>query len=422
MILILNLEKPAARLGLLLGGLVTGALAVGWVASQFVIGTFADSRLNMGRESVAAASNYFPNSARLHARAARAEAASSSGDLEAAEAHALEAVRLSPYNSSYRVTLASIKEARGRASEAEEALRAALACAPNHTEIRWRLANLLLRERRLKESLDEFRIATGRDHATLPATLDLIWRASGGRLEALDFVTERTPRARFTLARFLLKQKRAADAVEVIGEIDNDALARLPDLPAFLNELISAGQPAAARDLWIGIVGGDRRVDRLIWNGGFENERRKDFLQFDWVINHSEYARIGIESGPAHSGNRSLKVAFTGRDTTRLDGEIKQTLLLAEGRRYRLRLFIKADSFESPSGPRIVILDSATSNVIASSAPLGTGSYDWQPVTIEFTAPRALSAYVTVRRKPEFAYDDPTRGTVWLDDFTLESL
>ncbi len=426
MIFNLNLEKRAARLGLLLAGLVVCALAVGWTASQFVTGAFSDSRLKIGRESVAAASNYFPGSARLRARAAAAEAASSGGSLEAAEAHALEAVRLSPYNFNYRVILASIKEARGRRGEAEDALRAALALAPNHTETHWRLANLLLRERRLKDALDEFRIAASRNHANLHATLDLVWRASGGRLEAVDFVTARTAEARFTLAQFLLKQKRAVEAVEVIGQISKDAVARLPGVPAFLNELVSAGQPAAARDLWIDLVGGDKSDDRVIYNGGFETERRKDFTLFDWIISQTEYARVSIEAGNAHSGNRSLKVAFAGRDTTRLDGEIKQAVLLAEGARYRLKLFIKADRFETPSGPRIVIIDAATSNVIASSEPLGTGSYEWQPVTIEFKTPRATSpyaaAYITVRRKPEFDYDDPTRGTVWLDDFTLDRL
>ncbi|HKY05545.1 MAG TPA: hypothetical protein VJQ56_11685 [Blastocatellia bacterium] len=426
MILKLNLEKRSARLGVLLAGLTICALAVGWAASQFVVATFADSRLNIGREYLAAASDYFPNSARLHARAAAAEAASSSGNLKAAEAHALEAVRLSPYNFDYRRILASIKEARGRGGEAEDALRAALALAPNDCDTHWRLANLLLRERRLKEALDEFRVAATGNPANLHATLELVWRASGGTVEAVDFVTARTPEARFTLARFLLKQRRATDAVEVVGQIDKDALARLAALPAFLDELIRADQPVAARDLWIGIVEGERVADRVIYNGGFETERRKDFTQFDWVISQSEFARVSIESREAHTGSRSLRVAFAGRDTTRLDGEIKQTILLAEGARYRLRLFIKADGLETPSGPRIAVTDAATSSVIASSEPFRAGSYDWQPLTIEFDVPRArtryAAAYVTVQRKPQFAYDEPTRGTVWLDDFTLDRL
>jgi hypothetical protein len=30
-----------------------------------------------------------------------------------------------------------------------------------------------------------------------------------------------------------------------------------------------------------------------------------------------------------------------------------------------------------------------------------------------------VTLLVTVRRLPKFSYDEPSRGTIWLDDFTL---
>jgi hypothetical protein len=53
-----------------------------------------------------------------------------------------------------------------------------------------------------------------------------------------------------------------------------------------------------------------------------------------------------------------------------------------------------------------------------------TGSTSWQRVALEFTAPAegqpgVSAVYVMIQRIPRYAYDDPTRGTVWLDDFVM---
>jgi hypothetical protein len=44
-------------------------------------------------------------------------------------------------------------------------------------------------------------------------------------------------------------------------------------------------------------------------------------------------------------------------------------------------------------------------------------------VTLEFVAPADWGALLlTIKRIPKFSYDDPTRGTLWLDDFSLTEL
>src|SRR5438045_9223265 len=93
----------------------------------------------------------------------------------------------------------------------------------------------------------------------------------------------------------------------------------------------------------------------LVWNGSFEGKILKGFEQFDWTIGQSQYARIAITSGIAHSGARSLRIDFAGRDTTRLDEEIKQLVLVKPGVRYRLECFIKTEGLLTPEGPRLAV-------------------------------------------------------------------
>jgi carbohydrate binding protein with CBM4/9 domain len=160
-------------------------------------------------------------------------------------------------------------------------------------------------------------------------------------------------------------------------------------------------------------------------NSGFELDILKDFGQFDWQFGRSDYARISIDHAVAHSGSRSLKIEFAGRDTTQLDNEVRQLVVLRAGARYVLECYAKANGLESPEGPRVVVANMSGGSWIAASEPVAQGSGDWQRLTIDFVAPQSatgtMSAVsVSIKRKPKFSYDEPTRGTVWLDDFSIK--
>jgi len=422
MVLELNLNSLLGRLALALFVFAGCALLVLVIVSKFVIATLADDRFVVTRDMLQVPVTYFPNSARLNGRLAAAELSESDRNLANAKEHAQRAVKLSPNDYRYRVTLASIEEAGGDRSAAESALLAARALAPSHWSVRYRLGNLLVRQGKLTQSLDELKIAVAANSTLLPGTLDLLWRASRGNVEALETVAGSNPKARLTLAQFLLKSSRPAEASAVFGTIDRSGrLASSTDSASFLNLLIAAGELQAARDFWGEIAGGERQ-SLAVWNGGFESDLMKDFTQFDWQFGKSEYARLSIDPAVAHSGSRSLKVEFVGRDTTQLDNEIRQLVLVRPGARYALECYVKTNGLETPEGPRLVV---ANTTWIAASEPVAQGSNDWQRLAVEFVAPpnpkNAMSAvYISLKRKPKFSYDEPTRGDLWLDDFSLK--
>ncbi|HEX8088136.1 MAG TPA: hypothetical protein VF762_04745 [Blastocatellia bacterium] len=418
----ITLARPVAKAAVALATLGICAVAVFGIISGFIVNVLADERIEVSRETLAVASRYFPTSPRLHARAA--QAFYQRPDLKSQESHAISAVNLSPYNYRFRLLLASIEESEGESSAAEQSLREGLALAPNKAETHWQLANFLLRHGKLDPCIVEFRAACMINKALLPITFNLIWRASGEDLNAIKAIAGDKSGSRLALAHFLFKQSRVDEAANVFNQIERDDRLSSPDGLAFLNALISSGHLVLGRSTWIQTIGEGSQDNPLIWNGGFESDIVKGLAQFDWVIGHSNYAKFKFATGEAHTGSRSLRIDFAGRDTTRLDGEIKQMIVVHAGARYRLNCYAKAARLITQDGPRVMIKTFAPLEWEAASAPVAVGQDGWQYLSIEFTAPgllvgEARALYVTINRKPRFSYDEPTRGTVWFDDFTL---
>src|ERR1051326_3469681 len=94
---------------------------------------------------------------------------------------------------------------------------------------------------------------------------------------------------------------------------------------------------------------------------------------------------VSIDTDVAHTGTRSLRVDFLNLETTRLEGEIKQVVLLRPGRHFRLEYYVKTEDLTAPEGLRVAVSGSSKQR-IAASDPAPEGSQDWQLRTFEFTA------------------------------------
>ena len=427
MIVEIEVKKLSARLIAITFALGICALLAFAALVNCTVGLLGNRGANVRKELLTAGVDFVPNSALLNARLAEFEMSEADRDIQSVESRAIRAVNLSPWDYRQRLLLATVKEAAGDRTAAEQALQEAVALAPNYTEVRWRLANLLLREGKLAKSVVEFRAANTANPALLPGTLDLMWRVTAGNLTAVQAVTPRVPKSQLLLAQFLQKQSRSSDAITVFSGIDRNSLLDMPDASAFISSLITGGRIEEARGLWVGLVSGayaqPGRPLPAIWNGSFESDITKNLEQFDWILNRNQYAVPVVDSATSHTGSRSLRIDFTGRDTTRIDGQIKQTIVVRPAARYRLECFVKTDRLETPEGPRIVVTDAPSSTELAKSDPISSGSSDWRPITIDFTAPPGARAVtVTIKRIPKYSYDNPTSGTIWLDDFVLTEL
>lgn len=369
--------------------------------------------------------SYFPNSAWAQARMA-SRLIESRVDVsedhemtaERAVSYAARSVALAPHNYEFRMLLAAAKELKGDLAGAEAELRAALKLAPHLVTVHWRLANLLLREEKLDQAITEFRLATEADPELLEPTLNLLWQASDGMIEPLNAIVAGDPRAQLTLANYLVLQEKFEMAVKTANNLDHRAILNLPESGRLLDSLISAGQIDLASNLWRQFF--DSGENPLLWNASFETPIRSNLAQFDWKLSQSKYAKIGITTAIARTGQRSLKISYNGIDTTILSNEIRQFVTVRPAARYTLTCFFKAEKLVTPDGPQIVVITQDSAKLIAVSAVIAAGSYDWRSLTMDFVAPPDTHALViAIRQTPQFSYVEPTSGTVWFDDFVL---
>lgn len=427
MVIEIQVNKPGSKTISALATLALCALLTGLALSGVITGLLTDERTKVGKPLLSSGLKYVPSSASLRARLAAAEMLSEDRDLSAAEADARLAVKMAPWDYSHRMLLAGIEEANGDRASAEAELLEALRLAPNYTVVHWRLANVFVRQGKLGKSLSEFRAANTSGTALLPSSLDLVWKVSSGNFAAVQAITPDNAKSKILLTQFLIQQSRTAEAAGIFSSIDPEERLAQPESSSIISALITGGHTELARYLWADTVshGEAKRQNggSPIWNGGFETGINDKFSQFDWAIVQSAYARLHISREVAHTGGRSLRLDFTGRDTTRLDDEISQRFLVRPGSQYKLEFFVRTEGLVTPAGPRIVVTDSRSSPAIAASDPVQAGSNDWRRESINFVAPATSRLlFVAIRRIPKFSYDDPTKGTIWFDDFSLTEL
>lgn len=420
----LYLNRLAERVALAVGAFVLLGLLALNLLSDFARGTLSDERVMVSREVLAASSSRFSNSPRLHVKLAEACWLAPDCSLADAESHTLRAIELSPYDYRFPLLLSLIKEATGDQTIAEQYLRRALALAPNYTDVRWHLANLLLRQGKLNESLNEFRTTIASRNSLLPLTLDLIWTATHGDIKAMEAVASNSTKGQIALAQFLMKRSRAAEAAALLGSLDRNELLASPETPPLIDELIAAAQFQLARELWLDLRGAGDSNRSLIWNGGFEAIVAKELAQFDWVVKRDTGERFSLDTGMAHGGARSLRIDFTRRGQADLDGEVSQLVAVRAGVHYRLACYAKSEPLNSTEGPQVVVIAVDSSSRLAVSKPVGQAADGWQLLLVDFVAPRQASngesaVYISIQLKPQTDQEAPPEGIVWFDDFAM---
>lgn len=420
----IKLKSSLGRFALAAAILLPGGFFISVVVSHFTIRAIADRRINPSLDALELAARRLPYSPRIQSRLAEAELIGAATKIERlvdAERHANQAVSLSSWDYRNWRLLALAQESNGKFDEAEKSMLLAVKSAPNHVEVNWMYANLLLRRGKIDESLKPFRVAASANRELLPIAFELLWRASDGDWSRLNSLADESPQTQLALANFLVEQSEMDAAIRVFRSVESKARVNSPDAVTFISSLLEDGQPEIARQLWLETMTaltGRQNTNNQIWNGSFEIDLFKDFNQFDWSIGLSDYARIGFDKEVAHGGNKSLRIAFAGRDTTKLLGEVRQLIVLKPNASYRLECYAKAANLVTPEGPRLAILSEQV--VLATSDPVLSDLTDWQYLSIEFKAPANLTtASVSIVRIPRFSYDDPTKGIVWFDDFKL---
>lgn len=421
MIILARLNRTAEKLGLLAAALLVSGFLLNCTRTNFVIRQLADVRYTFEAKVLAAGVAKFPTSARLNLVYAQS-LITEKGDLAAALPYAEKAVSLTPHETLAWQLLGQAQEGVGQAALAEQSLRRAVERAPYNSDANWALANLLVRQEKTEEAIPFFQQAGTMNASLYPPAFDLLWQLEGNQMATLTRLAGDQFEARLALMQFFAEQELFEEAVSIFHGLDRVKAAKDPTIPQFINTLLQRKQVGLAYQAWLELADKSKLpAGEIVWNGNFEAPLMRPLSQFDWFIGESKFARITIESGRGFNNSRALKVIFTGKDTTTLSNEAFQLVVLQPHTRYRLTCLVKTANLVSPAGPKLAI--KLGSNVLASSAPIETGTHDWQTISVDFTTPaETYDASVAVIRLPQYAYDEPTSGTVWFDEISLRAL
>jgi tetratricopeptide (TPR) repeat protein len=407
---------------------------IGFELQRFITSVVASSSVPIDLPMLESAATYFPNSAKVQARLAARMIESQLDGLQSHEAlaekamrHATRAVELAPANFEYHVLLSAAAELKGDQAEAEAALHEAVRLASNNVNVRWQMANLFLRLGKVEESLPEFRFVAQSEPRQLPNMLNLLWRATSGNLATLEQIVGNDSAARLNFAMFLTEQERFETAAEVFTQIDRGNRLQSPETGRIFDAFLKAGHWQWADRLWRDTMANVNEADNsqannfLLWNGGFEHSPRKGLAQFDWQLSNNNFARLTIQPG-GRSGNKALRLAYLGVDTTRLEREAQHFVVLQPGQSYRLECFARPEKLVADEAPQVVILRADNRELIAASVAVSPANNDWQMLTIDFAVPSDLAAVVVaIKQTPRYRYTEPTQGVIWFDDFSLKA-
>ena len=169
-------------------------------------------------------------------------------------------------------------------------------------------------------------------------------------------------------------------------------------------------------------LGNDRLEIGKINNPSFETEitnASEDF--FGWHTQKVKNVDVTLDGGQRAEGRRSLRLGFNGYAEPTLS-IATQYVAVESGARYRLTFAVKTSELNSAGTPLLEVADARTTKTLGASQSFQTGTRDWRPVSVEFTAPAETDAVLIRTTRAFCGANCPIVGAVWYDDFKLERL
>lgn len=336
-----------------------------------------------------------------------------------------EAVRLSPNDYRFWVSLGRAREQAGDSAGGEKALRRAVELAPSYADPRWHLGNLLLRSGRGDEAFTELRRAAEADQKLRPQIFNAAWVVYGENVDAVKDAVGGSAAVRAEFAVYVAGRRRFEDALRIWSSLSMiEKTEQRANGEAIMNALLAAKRHRAALDV-------ERDINRdappakaeEIFDPGFETDIDATGANiFGWKVLSVPQAQIGLDESNRHGGMRSLRIAFKSPSTLAF-ANISQLIAVEPNIQYRLEYYVRVENLKSAGTPLIQILDGADgTTVLGASPPLPNSTRDWQRETVEFKSPPQSDAVIVRVSRASCGADPvcPIFGLVWYDDFNLQ--
>lgn len=419
----LNTHGALRRLALLLPLVL--ALAGVWFSSRWYFGDTIAENLdpdNRGLETARMAAALAPDDPLTHWRLAEVALKTLPPDqINQAIAEYEQAIRLSPNDYRFWLSLGRAQEQAGDAEKGEQAMRRAVELAPSYSFPRWYLGNLLLRNGQEAAAFAELRRASDAYPELRPQVFSLVWQVYRQSPNELASAIGPAVGARAEFAKYLIDAGQLDDGMRIWNGLNASEKKESRAIgQAMLKSLSEAKHFRRALDVWndLAPAGAQPLKPEQLVDGGCE-QVPGDAPPFGWQIKSTRQAQATLDAANQHSGARSLRLQFQAPG--KVEFGVSQLVTIEPGTQYELGWFLRTLQLESAGLPVVEVVDAADGAVLGSKvAP--ADSNDWQPTTIAFkTGPKAEAIVIRISRAScgEIAVC-PIFGNVWFDDFSLK--
>jgi hypothetical protein len=193
-----------------------------------------------------------------------------------------------------------------------------------------------------------------------------------------------------------------------------------------IDELIRRGQAQQARLVWQQAQAAARRGSpaaepgSVVWDGGFEEDFLNGGLGWRWL--EIPGASFSFDAVRPRSGSRCLQIDFDG--STNLDFQhLLQYVVVEPNTRYRFGAWLRLEGISTDSGLFFRVYDHPSGAAVNLSTPDLIGTVPWMETELEFTTgPQTRLLVIALRRGTSRKLDNKLRGSIWIDDVSLEPI
>ena len=424
-IVTLRLDGLVPRLILLVPLVV--ALLGGWFSVRWLLGNTISEAASTGEtpnmDLVRLGARWAPSDPFVHWRlGVMAQREFNASNLDETARDFQTAVQLSPNDFRYWDELGRALEADGNTEGAELALRRSTELAPNYSYPRWHYGNLLLRHGKLDEAFPNLFRAANANGELWPQVLNLAWQVYDGDVDRIANEACKEPAVRVAFSIYLVGVRKVDDAVRLWKTMSTaDRQKQIAGGRELRRVLFEAKQFRAALEITRDIEDASEvPLPEQFSNGDFEKRMSIPVTKsFGWTIGSGVQAQISIQ-GMAHSGQYGMRIIFSAPN--KLDRvNALQTIVVQPDTQYHLECYARTENVVSANPPVLVVLDAADGSSLGTSAPVPSGTHDWQKISVDFKTKTNDGITVTIGRLPCSVGDIcPMFGTVWYDDFILQ--
>ncbi len=334
-----------------------------------------------------------------------------------------QTVRFAPNDYRYWIELGRVYEQSEQFDKAEKAFQEAIRLAPNYSVVHWQIGNFYLRQGRETDAFAELRKSAESSALYGEQVFSIVWEYFDKDTARLEQLAGDNADVRAGLTKFYAVKERPEDSLRIWNTLSTEDKERNQAVTRIIAQSLYEKRHFRSSIEFVRQLGIEPQAQaETVQNGGFESPISSEANQvyFGWKIYKIEKVDVNTDPLKKKEGNKSLRISFNGYSGIELKN-IWQIVTIAPNKKYRLSFWLRTENLKSAGTPNLEIINANDEKIITTSAAFPTGTNDWSPVTIEFSAPDNAEA-VVIRLDRAYCGDEcPIVGTIWFDDFKLDA-